>query len=90
MAEQIESAGDGIKRLQADLALAQERYLTAERTVREQRVALERCIDTAKELRRHIDPNHGCGYLVYKEVWDASRAAEIDALAALSEMGDGK
>ena len=39
----------------------------AERTVRELREALERCIDTAKELRRHIDPNHGCGYLVYMD-----------------------
>ena len=48
MAEPIESAGDGIKRLRADLALAQDRYAAAERTVREQREALER-------VKKHLE-----------------------------------
>ena len=37
--------------------------------------ALRECISTAAELRRHISPK-SCGrYTTYREVWDASMAA---------------
>jgi hypothetical protein len=54
--------------------------LTAEKERLER--ALEDCIDTAAELRRHIHPDKGCGYSTYREVWDASFKAEAAAREA--------
>ena len=50
--------------------------------------AADYCVETAAELRRHIHPDEGCGYETYRQVWDASFAAEAVfkiALAALDE-----
>ena len=48
--------------------------------------ALQDCIDTAAELRRNISPDQGCGYRLYRTVWDASLAAEIRAKLILAQL----
>lgn len=48
--------------------------------------AAQECVKTAAELRRHIHPREGCGYSVYREVWDASFAAENRYNAALARL----
>lgn len=74
-------------------------YATAALTADPLRAALidvvragERMRETAAELRRHINPEKGCGYIVYRDVWDASSTAEIEynaALVALKGLVEG-
>jgi len=72
----IESAGDGIKRLQADLALSQQRALAAERTVREQREVIE----AARELVAELSYN--------RAYWTPAEEHLESALASLPPVAD--
>ena len=52
------------------------------------RTALVDCIRTARELRRYISPDHGCGYPTYARIWDASIEAEAAAITTMAELED--
>ena len=68
------------------LATAQHRYRGLEAAARE-------CVDAAKDLRKYVSPDSGCGYFTYKRIWDSSMQAEthfVHALAALSDKEETK
>lgn len=74
--------------LSAQVRIADDRLATAQHRYRGLEAAARECVDAAKDLRKYVSPDSGCGYFTYKRIWDSSMQAEthfVHALAALSD-----
>ena len=90
--ESMPQSAERIIRHWTDRAIAAESQVAAlsaqVEAYRALEVAARECVDAAKELRRYVSPDSGCGYFTYKRIWDSSMQAEthfVHALAALSD-----